>query len=74
MVFADSQITINKLKVNCVKMDCRRAFSRTILKVYKIRNREPEREFTFSFLCTIAKNLFIDKKRKNRKVIGASLE
>lgn len=54
MVFADSQITINKLKVNCVKMDCRRAFSRTILKVYKIRNREPEREFTFSFLCTIA--------------------
>ncbi|MFS0876359.1 RNA polymerase sigma factor [Solibacillus isronensis] len=41
----------------------------TMIKVYKIKKADPDREFNFSFLCTVAKNLFIDEKRKSKVLI-----
>ena len=35
--------------------------------VIKIKQREPNREIKISFLYTIARNIFIDEKRKKRK-------
>ncbi|MGM0851260.1 MAG: RNA polymerase sigma factor [Bacillota bacterium] len=39
------------------------------MKTYKLKKSEPERNFSMSFLYTIAKNLFIDGKRKRKEVI-----
>lgn len=41
----------------------------TLMKVIIIKRSQPERTLTFSFLCTVAKNLFIDEKRRQRDVI-----
>lgn len=42
----------------------------TLLKVIKLQSAEPDRTLTFSFLYTIAKNLFIDEKRKQLDVFS----
>lgn len=41
----------------------------TMLKIYIIKKSEPSRDLSFSFLCTVAKNLYIDEKRKQRESI-----
>jgi RNA polymerase sigma factor (sigma-70 family) len=38
----------------------------TLIKVYTIKKTDPQREFTNSFLYTVAKNLFIDEQRKKK--------
>jgi RNA polymerase sigma factor (sigma-70 family) len=40
----------------------------TLIKVYTIKKTDPQREFTNSFLYTVAKNLFIDEQRKKKAV------
>ncbi|MCH1626030.1 RNA polymerase sigma factor [Ferdinandcohnia quinoae] len=74
MVFEDLEIEIKKLCTYCLKLSgspwtAEDLVQETLLKVYKIKHSEPNREFTFSFLCTVAKNHFIDEKRKHKEVI-----
>ena len=74
MVFEDLEIEIKKLYKYCLKLSespwtAEDLAQETMLKVYRLKKTEPNREFNFSFLCTVAKNLFIDEKRKNKEVI-----
>lgn len=74
MVFDDLEFEINKLYKYCLKLSgspwtAEDLVQQTMLKVYIIKNSEPEREFTFSYLCTVAKNQFIDEKRKYKESI-----
>lgn len=41
----------------------------TLIRVMKVKKVQPDRTLAFSFLCTIAKNLFIDDKRKQRDTL-----
>ncbi|MEK4299199.1 RNA polymerase sigma factor [Oceanobacillus sp. FSL W8-0428] len=72
MIFKDLKPEINKLYKYCLKLSASpwRAedlVQETMLKTFQLKKLEPEREFTFSFLCTVAKNLYIDEQRKNRR-------
>lgn len=74
MIFEDLESVINKLYKYCLKLSgspwtAEDLVQDTMLRVYKIKSSDPKREFTFSFLCTVAKNCFIDEKRKNRESI-----
>lgn len=74
MVFDDLEFEINKLYKYCLKLTgspwiAEDLVQETMLKVYIIKNSEPEREFTFAYLCTVAKNQFIDEKRKYKESI-----
>ncbi|WP_102261136.1 RNA polymerase sigma factor [Mesobacillus jeotgali] len=74
MVFNDLEREINKLYKYCLKLSgspwtAEDLVQETMLKVYKIKHSEPNREFTFSYLCTVAKNKFIDEKRKYKESI-----
>lgn len=74
MFYKDLEFEINKLYKYCLKLSgspwtAEDLVQETMLKIYKIKNSEPKREFTFSFLCTVAKNHFIDEKRKNKERI-----
>lgn len=74
MVFEDLEIDIKKLYKYCLKLSgspwiAEDLVQETMLKVYKLKKTEPNREFNFSFLCIVAKNLFIDEKRKSKEVI-----
>ncbi|WP_042148047.1 RNA polymerase sigma factor [Paucisalibacillus sp. EB02] len=74
MVFENLDYEINKLYKYCLKLSrspwlAEDLVQETMLKVYNLKHAEPNREFTFSFLCTVAKNLFIDEKRKNKESI-----
>ena len=41
----------------------------TLIRFIKIRQREPNREIKISFLYTIARNIFIDEKRKKTEIL-----
>ncbi|MBX9976028.1 RNA polymerase sigma factor [Cytobacillus firmus] len=41
----------------------------TIIKWIKIREKEPERVMNITFLYTIARNIFIDEKRKKTEIL-----
>ncbi|WP_226680903.1 RNA polymerase sigma factor [Sutcliffiella horikoshii] len=74
MFLEDIEYEINKLYKYCLKLSgspwtAEDLVQETFLKVYKIKKTEPSREFTFSFMCTVAKNMFIDEKRKYRENI-----
>ena len=75
MVFENLEQEIHKLYKFCLKLSgspwiAEDLVQVTMLKVYKIKKYEPERSFTFSFLCTVAKNHFIDEKRKMKETIS----
>jgi len=40
----------------------------TLIRLIKIKQREPNREINLTFLYTIAKNIFIDEKRKKTEI------
>ncbi|GGP15573.1 RNA polymerase sigma factor [Oceanobacillus neutriphilus] len=72
MIFKDLKHEINKLYKYCLKLSAspwqaEDLVQETMLKTFQLKKLEPERAFTFSFLCTVAKNLYIDEKRKNRR-------
>lgn len=74
MVFEDIEVVIKKLYKYCLRLSgspwtAEDLVQETILKVYKIKKAEPKREFTFSYLCTVAKNQFIDETRKYKESI-----
>lgn len=74
MVFEDIEVVIKKLYKYCLRLSgspwtAEDLVQETILKVYKIKKTEPKREFTFSYLCTVAKNQFIDETRKYKESI-----
>ncbi|MDX8363173.1 RNA polymerase sigma factor [Cytobacillus sp. IB215316] len=71
MVFDNLALTITKLYKYCLKLTgstwvAEDLVQETLLKVYRLRDSEPNREITYPFLYTVAKNLFIDEKRKKR--------
>ena len=75
MVFENLEQEIHKLYRFCLKLSgspwiAEDLVQVTMLKVYKIKKYEPERRFTFSFLCTVAKNHFIDERRKMKDTIS----
>ena len=75
MVFENLEQEIHKLYKFCLKLSgspwiAEDLVQVTMLKVYKIKKYEPERRFAFSFLCTVAKNHFIDEKRKMKETIS----
>ena len=75
MVFENLEQEIHKLYKYCLKLSgspwiAEDLVQVTMLKVYKIKKSNPERSFTFSFLCTVAKNHFIDEKRKIKETIS----
>lgn len=74
MVFENLEVEIKKLYKYCQKLSgspwtAEDLVQETMIKVYKIKKADPDREFNFSFLCTVAKNLFIDEKRKSKILI-----
>lgn len=74
MVFEDIEVVIKKLYKYCLRLSgspwtAEDLVQETILKVYKIKKAEPKREFTFFYLCTVAKNQFIDENRKYKESI-----
>jgi RNA polymerase sigma factor (sigma-70 family) len=75
MVFEDLELTINKLYKYCLTLSgspwtAEDLVQEAIVKVYKIKKSEPQKEFSFSYLCTVAKNHFIDEKRKYKESIS----
>ncbi|NMH73161.1 RNA polymerase sigma factor [Bacillus sp. RO2] len=74
MFLEDIEYEINKLYKYCLKLSgspwtAEDLVQETLLKVYKIKQSEPSRVLTFSFLCTVAKNMYMDEKRKYRESI-----
>ncbi|MEH7382042.1 RNA polymerase sigma factor [Bacillus sp. JJ1533] len=74
MIFENLELEVKKLYKYCLKLSsspwlAEDLAQETMLKVIKLKHVEPKREFTFSFLCVVAKNLFIDEKRKNKEQI-----
>jgi RNA polymerase sigma factor (sigma-70 family) len=70
MIFHELQLQIQKLYKYCLTLTrsswaAEDLVQETILKVYRLKQTEPNRTFTYSFLCTVAKNLYIDEKRKH---------
>ncbi|CAG9623134.1 RNA polymerase sigma factor [Sutcliffiella rhizosphaerae] len=74
MVIEDLELEIHKLYKYCLKLSgspwtAEDLVQETMLKVFKMKNSQPEKEMTFSYLCTVAKHHFIDEKRKQRESI-----
>ncbi|MFC7784117.1 RNA polymerase sigma factor [Rossellomorea sp. GCM10028870] len=74
MIFEELETTILKLYKYCVKLsastpEAEDLVQETLLKTYKLKKSEPERDLSMSFLYTIAKNLFIDGKRKRNGLV-----
>ncbi|WP_394581515.1 RNA polymerase sigma factor [Cytobacillus firmus] len=74
MVFENLEFETKKLYKYCLKLSgspwiAEDLVQETMLKVYRLKKAELNREFNFSFLCTVAKNLFIDEKRKSKEII-----
>ena len=74
LIFEELETTILKLYKYCVKLsgstpEAEDLVQETLLKTYRLMKTDPERNLSMSFLYTIAKNLFIDGKRKSRDVI-----
>ena len=72
MLFEDLELTIKKLHKYCLKLskspwEAEDLVQETMFKVYRIHQADPTRKLTYSFLYTVAKNLFIDGKRKSRE-------
>ncbi|WP_176481981.1 RNA polymerase sigma factor [Paucisalibacillus globulus] len=79
MVFEDLELTINKLYKYCLTLSgspwtAEDLVQETIVKVFKIKKSEPQKEFTYSYLCTVARNHFIDEKRKYKESISFNEE
>ena len=69
----ESEIT--RLYQYCVKLSqspwtAEDLVQETLARVIKVKMAQPDRSLSFSFLCTIAKNLFIDEKRKHRDILS----
>lgn len=65
------EIQIHKLYKYCLKLSgspwvAEDLVQETMLKVFLLKQKEPHREFTHSFLCTVARNLLIDDRRKQK--------
>jgi RNA polymerase sigma factor (sigma-70 family) len=74
MIFADMESTMRRLYRYCLSLtksvwQAEDLVQETLLKAYKVKSYEPGRILTISFLYTIAKNLFIDEKRRRRDKI-----
>ncbi|MCA0149499.1 MULTISPECIES: RNA polymerase sigma factor [Rossellomorea] len=72
MIFDELEQTVNKLYRYCLKLSgspwqAEDLVQETLLKIYRLKKFDPGREFTFSFLYQVAKNLFIDEKRKKKE-------
>ncbi|MCR8847939.1 RNA polymerase sigma factor [Rossellomorea sp. SC111] len=75
MIFDDLEHTVNKLYRYCLKLSgspwqAEDLIQETMLKIYQLKKQDPGREFTFSFLYKVAKNLFIDEKRKKKEFLS----
>ncbi|WP_102026217.1 RNA polymerase sigma factor [Salirhabdus sp. Marseille-P4669] len=75
MVFDDLELEIKKLYKYCLKLSgspwtAEDLVQETMLKVYKAKRTDPKKELTFSYLCTVAKNHFIDERRKYKEDIA----
>lgn len=74
MIFEDLEQTVSKLYRYCLKLSgsswqAEDLVQDTLLKIYRLKKSDPGREFTFSFLYKVAKNLFIDEKRKKKEFL-----
>lgn len=74
MVLEDFELEINKLYKYCLKLSgshwtAEDLVQETILKVYKIKKSESKKEFAFSYLCTVAKNHYLDEKKRYKESI-----
>ncbi|WRP08704.1 RNA polymerase sigma factor [Rossellomorea aquimaris] len=74
MIFEELENTILKLYKYCVKLsgstpEAEDLVQETLLKTYKLKKSDPERNFSMSYLYTISKNLYIDGKRKRKEVM-----
>ncbi|WP_010096060.1 RNA polymerase sigma factor [Ornithinibacillus scapharcae] len=74
MVFEVLETEINKLYKYCLMLTgspwtAEDLVQETMLKVYKIKKTNPNKEIAYSYLCTVAKNHFIDEKRKYKESI-----
>lgn len=75
MVFDHLENTMSQLYRYCLKLTgctwkAEDIVQETLMKVYSIKQAEPHREFTISFLYKTAKNLFIDDQRKKKSFIS----
>lgn len=75
MIFDDLEHTVNKLYRYCLKLSgspwqAEDLIQETMLKIYQLKKQDPGREFTFSFLYKVAKNLFMDEKRKKKEFLS----
>lgn len=75
IIFEELEQTVNKLYRYCLKLSgshwqAEDLLQETLLKIYRLKKADPDREFTFSFLHKVAKNLFIDEKRKKKEFLS----
>ncbi|WP_308807559.1 RNA polymerase sigma factor [Bacillus sp. MCCB 382] len=75
IIFEELEQTVNKLYRYCLKLSgshwqAEDLLQETLLKIYHLKKADPDREFTFSFLYKVAKNLFIDEKRKKKEFLS----
>ncbi|PFA63356.1 RNA polymerase subunit sigma-24 [Bacillus sp. AFS015802] len=75
MIFDELEQTITKLYRYCLKItgspwQAEDLVQETMLKIYRLKKSAPDREYTFSFLYKVAKNLFIDEKRKKKEFLS----
>ncbi|WP_047985824.1 RNA polymerase sigma factor [Ornithinibacillus californiensis] len=75
MIFDELELQIQKLYKYCLTLTrsswaAEDLVQETILKVYRLKQTDPNRTFSYSFLCIVAKNLFIDEKRKQKEQIN----
>ncbi|MGD6956716.1 RNA polymerase sigma factor [Rossellomorea aquimaris] len=74
LIFEELETTILKLYKYCVKLsgttpEAEDLVQETLLKTYRLMKSDPVRNLSMSFLYTIAKNIFIDGKRKSKDVV-----
>lgn len=74
MLSEELEIEIKKLYRYCLKLSgspwtAEDLVQETMLKILKIKKLEPNKEFTFSYICTMARNRYIDEKRKYKESI-----
>jgi RNA polymerase sigma factor (sigma-70 family) len=73
LIFEELETTILKLYKYCMKLsgsipEAEDLVQDTLLKTYRLMKSDPERNLSMSFLYTIAKNLFIDGRRRKDMV------
>ncbi|PPA69402.1 RNA polymerase sigma factor [Jeotgalibacillus proteolyticus] len=74
MVFEDVEHAMKKLYRYCLTLTgspwaAEDLVQEAMLKVYRMKRSDPGKEFSFSYLCTVAKNHFIDEKRKYQESV-----